>query len=364
MGTSRARLGTTGAEFPAIPAEGAWDGDTVSLAEIGVPMAACTASGDVVGLSRQAREVLEGVGISPARLPFALPPELWEGLENVPSGEAVEWHAAATETEASLGCTRYAFGPARWIVLMREVSAKRRELSRRLHQQRLESTGRLVASIAHDVRTALASILYNADFLSSAVHELAPRAVAETADEIHSASRRLEGICAGLLGFAKLGPPVADEVALHDVVSRACSLVRPMYREGSHELKSVVQPSSLRARGNAILIDQILVNLLVNAAKAGKNPVQVVLECREAPRDERGAERVQISVTDDGPGVPAALRESIFHPFFTTHADGSGLGLTTAREAAREMGGDLGLEASERGARFVVTLLAASTRTT
>lgn len=362
MGTSRARVNTSGMEFSPIPPKSAWDGDTMSLAEIGVPMAACTTSGEVIGLSRQARAVLEGVGIAADRLPFPLPTELWAGLENVPAGEAVEWHASSTETEASLGCTRYAFGEGRWIVLMREVSAKRRELSRRLHQQRLESTGRLVASIAHDVRTALASILYNADFLASAVHELAPRAVAETADEIHSASRRLESICAGLLGFAKLGPPVADEVALHDVVSRACSLVRPMYREGGHELKSVVQPNTLRARGNAILIDQILVNLLVNAAEAGKHPVNVVLECREAPRDERGAPRVQISVSDDGPGVPAALRESIFHPFFTTHTDGSGLGLTTAREAAREMGGDLSLDARERGARFVVTLLAAPVR--
>jgi len=349
-------------DFSAIPPRNAWDGDTISLAEIGVPMAACTASGEVVGLSRQARAVLSGVGISADRLPFALPAQLWEGLENVAAGEAVEWHASS-ETEASLGCTRYEFGPARWIVLMREVSAKRRELSRRLHRQRLESTGRLVASIAHDVRTALASILYNADFLASAVNELAPRAVAETANEIHSASRRLEGICAGLLGFAKLGPPVADEVALHDVVSRACSLVRPMYREAGHELRNQVAAGPLRARGNAILIDQILVNLLVNAAEAGREPLNVVLECAPAPRDpERGLERVLISVTDDGPGVPAALRESIFHPFFTTHPDGSGLGLTTAREAAREMGGDLYLESTEGGARFVVVLLAAPRR--
>jgi two-component system C4-dicarboxylate transport sensor histidine kinase DctB len=353
----------THVEFSETSDKNAWDGDTMSLAKIGVPMLACTTTGEVVGISGPARAVLEGVGIAAGELPFLLPAQLWEGLENVAPGEAVEWQAASSETEASLGCTRYAFGRTRWIVLMREVSAKRRELSRRLHRQRLESTGRLVASIAHDVRTALASILYNADFLASAVNELTPRAVAETANEIHSASRRLESICAGLLGFAKLGPPVADEVALHDVVSRACSLVRPMYREGGHDLRSHVQPSSLRVRGNAILIDQILVNLLVNAAEADRDPVNVVLECSPLPQDaDNGVERVRIRVSDDGPGVAAALRESIFHPFFTTHTDGSGLGLTTAREAAREMGGDLYLEPSERGACFVVVLLAATER--
>jgi len=336
--------------------ESSWDGRTISLSDVSVPMAACTKAGDVVALSPQARVVLEGVGIRTEHLPFALPRKLWNALSDVPEGEAIEWHAATRDKEAALGCTRYAFGPDRAIVLMREVSAKRRELARRLHQQRLESTGRLVASIAHDVRTGLASILYNADFLAGAAHELSPREVIETANEIHSASRRLEGICAGLLGFAKLGPPVADDVALRDVVGRACSLVRPIYRERAHELKNRVSPPGLRVRGNSILIDQILVNLLVNAAEASRDPIRVALEC-EPETPGAGSRRVRISVTDDGPGVPDSLRDSIFHPFFTTHSDGSGLGLTTAREAAREMGGDLVLERTERGARFVALLL-------
>jgi signal transduction histidine kinase len=345
------------------PSPNRWDGSTFSLAEIGVPMAACTKEGEVVALSPQARVVLEGVGIESAVLPFLLPRRLWAELSNVPEGEAIDWRGLPRESEASLGCTRYAFGSDHWIVLMREVSAKRRELSRRLHQQRLESTGRLVASIAHDVRTALASILYNADFLSSAAYELPPRDVAETAQEIHDASRRLESICAGLLGFAKLGPPVADDVALRDVVARAASLVRPMYRERSHELKSSVSPPTLRVRGNSILIDQILVNLLVNAAEASSGPIHVALECVPAPPEPGERSRfVRISVTDDGPGVAEAVRDSIFHPFFTTHTDGSGLGLTTAREAAREMGGDLIYEPTERGARFVAILLAGERR--
>lgn len=357
MSTSNSPVKSTAGYGPSASEPSPWDGDTLALSEIGVPMAACSAAGDVIGLSRQARAVLEGVGVNTARLPFALPAKLWADLQEVREGEAVEWHPATLDKEASLGCTRYAFGAARFIVLMREVSAKRRELSRRMHQQRLESIGRLVASIAHDVRTALASILYNADFLATAVQDLPPRAVAETSEEIHGASRRLESICAGLLGFAKLGPPVADNVSLYDVVVRACSLVRPMYRERGHDLRSQVTPVGLRVRGNSLLIDQILVNLLVNAAEASREPVSVRLECDAVPGDgDTPSDRIRIAVSDDGPGVPSALRDSIFHPFFTTHADGSGLGLTTAREAARDMGGDLFLEPTERGARFVAVL--------
>jgi signal transduction histidine kinase len=100
----------------------------------------------------------------------------------------------------------------------------------------------------------------------------------------------------------------------------------------------------------------ILVNLLVNAAESSKQPIHVLLEASREPALAPEPGMVRISVTDDGPGVPEALRDSIFHPFFTTHADGSGLGLTTAREAARDMGGDLILEPSAQGARFVALL--------
>ncbi|HMJ13793.1 MAG TPA: HAMP domain-containing sensor histidine kinase [Polyangiaceae bacterium] len=349
---------TVNTRFSGLSRETALQGIAFSLSEVGAPMAACNPSGEVIGISPNARAVLEGVGIDAERIPFALPPTLWAELSEAPEGRAIEWRAMAQECDALLGCSRYACGPEHYIVLMKEVSAKRRELSRRLHQQRLESTGRLVASIAHDVRTALASILYNADFLSSSAHELPAVEIADTASAIHTASRRLEGICAGLLGFAKLGPKVVDEVSLQDVVARVCSLVRPMYRERAHELRSRVASPSLRVCGNAILIDQILVNLLVNAAESSSQPIRVLLEC--SPDSDESAERprmVRISVTDDGPGVPEAVRDSIFHPFFTTHADGSGLGLTTAREAARDMGGDLILEPTERGASFVALLL-------
>lgn len=337
-----------------------WDGNKLRLADVGAPIAICTPAGKVVGLSPQARTVFEHVGIDASSLPFTLPQQLWDEFSVTREGEAIEWRRSG-ESEASLGCTRYGLGSALQIILMREVSAKRRELSRRLHKQRLESTGRMVASIAHDVRTALASILYNSDFLQGAIQEIAQKDVVEITKEIHDASRRLQTICNGLLGYAKLGPRVADDYPLSEVVSRVSSLVRPLYRERSHELRSHVYPGAVAVRGNSMQIDQILVNLLVNAAQSSTGPLHVLLECAPAPPEET-SNMVRISVSDDGPGVPEALRQAIFDPFFTTHADGSGLGLTTAREAAREMGGDLILEPSDNGARFVALLPAGSAR--
>src|SRR5690606_3442005 len=65
---------------------------------------------------------------------------------------------------------------------------------------------------------------------------------------------------------------------------------------------------------------------------------------------------VIVDVVDDGPGIPASVRPHVFKPFFTTRVDGTGLGLTMAQEAARELGGDLKLLESEAGAHFQLRL--------
>ena len=135
MVTSNAGFSTPHPVVTSLPEASAWDGQNIPLSDISAPMAACTATGEVLGLTPPARAILQGVGISAQTLPFSLPEKLWTDLAMAPEGEAIEWHAAGTATGASLGCTRYAFGPERFIVLMREVSAKRRELSRRLHRR-------------------------------------------------------------------------------------------------------------------------------------------------------------------------------------------------------------------------------------
>lgn len=340
-----------------------WDGAAVRLEHLEAPVAVCDANGTVLGMSPRAFDLFEGLGIGPRRPPFPFPSSLWKALSEATRGAAIEWRPEDGERSACLGCTRYALGASHSIVLMQEVSAKRAQLMRRLHQQRLESTGRLVASISHDVRTALASILYNADFLHNAIDSLSREEVVTTVRDVHIASRRLQAIVDRLLDFAKLGPPVTDDVSLEDVLRRVLALVRPIFRERCHTLKAKVQPEGAWVRGNALVIDQILVNLLVNAAEASSSPIDVSVDVRRAAEDLDGRmPAMRVEVSDSGPGVPAAMRDTIFQPFFTTRTEGTGLGLTTSREAARELGGDLTLEPSDRGARFVLTLPGAAER--
>lgn len=338
-------------------------GETISLEVVGAPMIVTNNDGEVLGASRQARGLLAKFGIPLKRLERRLPARLWADLSIAGLGEAIEWQPDGSAPGAWLGCTRYSLGTNQSLVLMREVSEKRAELHRRLHRQRLESTGRLVATIAHDVRTSVASILYNSDWMAASVAALSPDELAETAREIQTASRRLQAIVDRLLDFAKLGPPVTDDISLADVAHRVVALVRPVYRDAGHSIRIDIGESAAAVRGNALVLDQILLNLLVNAAEVAKDPLSVCISTE--PAMISGAPpvpAVRILVEDDGPGVPEGFQDRIFEPFFTTRQKGTGLGLTTAREAARELGGELELEPSPRGARFVVTLPAGTLR--
>jgi signal transduction histidine kinase len=338
-----------------------WNGSALTLAAFGAPVAVVDTLGRVVGLSPQARELLVSIGIAPNSSPFPLPESLWAELSVATEGDAIEWQPASGEPGAWLGCTRYSLGVDHSVILMRETSAKRAELHRRLHKQRLESTGRLIASIAHDVRSSVASILYNADWMASSSSSLPTVELVDTVAEIQSAGRRLQSIVDRLLDFAKLGPPVSADISVREVLRRVTALVRPAYRGHDHTLVTRVHEDADSVRGNGLIIDQVLVNLLINASEASERGLTVTISTELAHATIDGAavsgpRQVRIIVEDDGPGIPDGVRARVFQPFFTTRPQGTGLGLTTAREAARDLGGDLVLEPSSGGARFVLSL--------
>ena len=331
------------------------NGTYLCLEDIGGAIAVCSAEGELLGATPSARALLARLGINPPSLPHKLPPSLWGEIAGTPLGEATEWRPAQPAGGACLGCTRYRLGDAHALLLMREVSEKQLVLSQRLHQQRLEATGRLVATIAHDLREPLASIVYNADVLATSNGRISPDLEREILAAIRAASDQLRGTVDGLLDFARLGPPVATEVCLPHVIDRVLGLLRPRFREGEHTVTHVVDPRTPWVRGNPLILEQILVNLVMNAVEAATGPTHIHIRVEPQALETDGCQ-VRITIEDDGPGVPPELRDRIFDPFYTSKPKGTGLGLTVAREAAEDLGGDLLLLASDRGARFQVRL--------
>lgn len=331
------------------------------LDDIGAPIAVLDNAARVIEATPAASTLLARFQLA-THLPASLPPELARELAATPYGVPIVWRPR-TELDAVLGCTRYQLGGDRRLLLMREITEQQRALSHRLHQQRLQETGRLAALMAHDLRSPLSSIVYNVDLLQNRSVDLSSSNARELLRETQLAADQMRRTIAGMLDFVRLGPPVTGAQSLREIFGRVSSLLRPVFRAGSHELRTELHDDCVRVRGNPLTVEQIFVNLLVNATESADRPVQIHITSEHVPAAPPGQrpwraldDMVRIRITDDGPGIPAELAASVFEPFVTSKPHGTGLGLTIAREAAQSLGGHLTIEDARPGCTVAVVL--------
>ena len=237
--------------------------------------------------------------------------------------------------------------------------------------RRLETTRRdFVANVSHEFRTPVASIQASAEtLLDSGLEdrETARRFV----DVIHRNAQRLGRLVADLLELSHLEARASDParqqpVVLADVVNRVLDTVRPQARVRSMSVTCEV-PEAVVARGDADGIEQMVLNLVDNAIKYGKDGghVQVIATApAPAARAEPGAVRwVELSVVDDGPGIESRHLPRIFERFYrvnegrSTATGGSGLGLSIVSHLAESMGGQVTARSEVgRGSSFTIRL--------
>ena len=319
-------------------------GAALDLERVAAPLALCDGDGRLVARTPAARALLAACGAEEARIPEAL----WRELTAVPCGEAVTWRPEGT---LCLGCTRYAVGTTQMLVLMREVSGKQRVLSQQMHQTRLDATGSLIAAVAHDLRGGLSTVIFNADVLATRGVDMDEATLRTVLGEIMGGAERLKVIIDGLLDFAHLHDQVQPPFAVDPILQRCMAVLRSKLRDRAAELTLTHAEPGTEVRGNPLIIEQIVQNLLRNALDAGAQHI-----CIHSEPSPGG--RLRLRVHDDGPGVPPELHERIFEPFFTTKRDSSGLGLAISREAAHQIGGDLRIDSTDHGASFSLFLRA------
>ncbi|MEO8900419.1 MAG: HAMP domain-containing sensor histidine kinase [Polyangiaceae bacterium] len=330
----------------------------LDIETVEAPIALCSNLGHVQLATPSALALLRRISLIDSSV-LSVSPDLWRALERENVGETVVWRPPGSRQDV-LSCTRYYAARGSYLLLLIEVSAKHARLAERLHRQQLSVTERLVASIAHDIRSSVASVVYSADFLEVGGGALAPTVMSETLSDLTKASANLQLTVDALLDYARLGPSVSVSVSLREVLNRAQGSLRTHYREGAHRLRVDVAPRAEWVRGNPIAIEQIFVNLLLNAAEASSAPRCVIVTAFPAllPQAPRvgSALYVCIRVWDDGPGIPAELRQLVFDPFFTTKNESSGMGLSVARQAAESLDGVLELTDDESGTCFSLFL--------
>lgn len=225
--------------------------------------------------------------------------------------------------------------------------------------ERLAAVGRISAGVAHEVGNPLAAIvgyvelLLGSDAIGREDRELLERVLAQT--------QRIQAIVGQLLDYSRPSRAAPVALAAREASERVIGLLRADPRCKGVEL-TASGSTALQLRGDVGLVDQILINLVLNAALAarevGERPAKVELVAL-ALDDERAA----IEVRDSGPGVPAELRERVFEPFFSTRSagQGTGLGLAISQGLAESMEGTLECRAHTGvGAVFRLSLPRAS----
>jgi PAS domain S-box-containing protein len=187
--------------------------------------------------------------------------------------------------------------------------------------QKLEAVGRLAGGVAHDMNNMLAVVLAYSDSVAASLAPDDPRS-ADFAD-IRAAVDRGSALTRQLLAFSRrqvLKPSVLD---LNAVVANVLKMISALIG-ADVEVRPMLAPAPLWVEADAGQIEQVVMNLAVNARDAMPRGGELVL------RTEDGDGRARLSVTDTGTGMDAATRERIFEPFFTTKEPGKGTGLGLA----------------------------------
>jgi signal transduction histidine kinase len=228
---------------------------------------------------------------------------------------------------------------------------QRRAPNQLIEAERMSAIGRMACSISHDMRHSLTAIYANAEFLERPDISASVRAdlLLEIQEAVFAMTERIDS----LMQFGSSGrksPLVHERVS--SVVEKAVAAVK-FHPDGQNVSITVGKLPPTEADIDARNLESAIYNLLLNACQAATRSThvpEVKVHLTEAD------ERIYVTILDNGPGIPASVRRTLFDPFVTAgKPNGTGLGLTLARRIAEEHGGSVRLEESNRE-RTVFTL--------
>jgi PAS domain S-box-containing protein len=239
-----------------------------------------------------------------------------------------------------------------FVVVGRDLTEQRKFELQILESQKLAALGVMARGIAHEIRTPLAISSSAAQFLTE--DDLSPEFRRECAEKVHSGIRKASTIIENLLRFAH---PSADKsktpLDLMCVMTDALALVDNQAKVQNVEIRTKFPPEPCQVLGVPGLLEQVFINLLLNAMNAMPNGGTVDILAEQA------AGEVLLRVTDTGEGISQEDLDKVFDPFFTRAplGKGTGLGLSICHSIVDQHGGSIGVESqSGKGSTFTVKL--------
>jgi len=237
-----------------------------------------------------------------------------------------------------------------------ETEARIRTLEQLRHAERLVTLGHLASVLAHELGTPLNVVAGHAKLIATG--KLSGDPARESGGVIGAQCERMTQIVRGILDYARRKPPRRIWIHASDLVRQVCDLLRGLAEQRQVKLFLEQHDAEARLFVDPGQLQQAFINLVMNAIQASRTGSQVRLgvatEQRELPKGASTA-YVVLSVSDQGPGISPDSREEIFQPFFTTetNGEGTGLGLSVARDIILEHGGFVEVVSSpEEGSTF------------
>ncbi|PTS82502.1 two-component sensor histidine kinase [Pseudomonas sp. HMWF032] len=245
--------------------------------------------------------------------------------------------------------------------LEREVALRTAELREAqeglVHAAKMAALGQMSAAMAHEINQPLTAMQMQLGSLRLLLDSGRQDDVRKGLQRIDALLQRIGGLTGHLKTFARKSPAgLSERLRLNDVLEQALQLLAPRLRSEQVQLYREID-SQVPVLGDAIRLEQVLLNLLNNALDAMADSTVRQLQIRI----ERQGEYVVLSIADSGGGIATDALDHVFEPFFTTKPVGAGLGLGLAVSygIVRELGGSLEAANGEQGAVFTLRLPAA-----
>jgi len=199
------------------------------------------------------------------------------------------------------------------------------------HFNRHSTAGELTASIAHELNQPLGAIPTNVETAEILLKSSAPDLdeLREIVTDIRRDDQRASNVLQRLRSLLKKAPSEIKDVDLNELAGESIQLLSPLSIAREVKLNGFTAPMSLPIRGDPVQLQQVIVNLIVNAMDAMSKMPRA--ERRVTVDTARADNFAEVSVSDTGPGIPSEKIKEVFEPFFTTKAQGMGLGLSIAR---------------------------------
>ena len=222
-------------------------------------------------------------------------------------------------------------------------------------QDKMTSLGRVTAGIAHEIRNPLSGIYIYLKALKKIYNQMGDiTKVVSIIDKIELASYKIESIIKRVMDFSKPSQPQFIMTNLNDYIDEVTKLTSVTLRKSGIRFEKYLNPNIPKCFAEPHLIEQVILNLITNAAEAMKEFQGEKLIILKTFKNDN---HVVITVKDTGPGIPLARQSKIFDPFYTTKSTSSGIGLSICHRIILDHGGALKCQPSENGgAKFIIEL--------